>query len=88
LWGFWVTGILILLNVVLAFTVVMTTFENLHPYFSLSPSLSAVGDLITGTSVMGALFTSSSQLYWHEILKKRREELIMEQIWSSLDDDY
>lgn len=88
LWGFWITGVLILLNVVLAFAVVMTTFENLHPYFSLSPSLRAVGDFITGLSVMGALLASSSQLYWHEILKRRREEMIMEQIWSSLDDDF
>lgn len=87
LWGFWVTGILILLNVVLAFSVVMTTFNLVHPFFSVSPSLRALGDFITGMSVMGALFTSSSQLYWHEILKKRRDEMIMHQVWASIDEE-
>jgi hypothetical protein len=34
---------------------------------------------------MGALFTSSSQLYWHEILRKIRDEILVEMIFDSLD---
>jgi hypothetical protein len=34
---------------------------------------------------MGALLVASSQLYWHEILKKRREEEAIEKLFSMLD---
>ena len=84
--GFFVTGGLILLNVVFAFGLVMTTFEQVHPYFvNAGPSLVAIRDLITEVSIMGALLAASSQLYWHEILKKRREEAIIEKIFAELD---
>lgn len=84
--GFFVTGGLILLNVVFAFGLVMTTFEQVHPYFlNAGPSLKAVSDLITEISVMGSLLAASSQLYWHEILKKRREEEIIERIFAELE---
>jgi len=66
-WGFWVTGVLILMNVVFAF------------------GLAALRDFVTELSVMGALFISSSQLYWHEILNKIREEVLVEMIFESLD---
>jgi hypothetical protein len=84
--GFFITGGLILLNVVFAFGHVMTTFEHVHPFFlNAGPSLAAVSDFITEVSIMGALLTASSQLYWHEILKKRREEEIIEKIFAALD---
>ena len=84
--GFFVTGGLILLNVVFAFGLVMTTFEQVHPFFLNSgASLAALSDLITEISIMGALLAASSQLYWHEILKKRREEEIIERIFAELD---
>jgi hypothetical protein len=34
---------------------------------------------------MGSLLVASSQLYWHEILKKRREQEIIERIFAALD---
>ena len=84
--GFFITGGLILLNVVFAFGLVMTTFEHVHPFFLNSgPSLKAVSDFITEISIMGALLAASSQLYWHEILKKRREEEAIERIFFMLD---
>jgi hypothetical protein len=84
--GFFITGGLILLNVLFAFGLVMTTFEHLHPVFiSNGPGLAALGGFITEVSVMGALLVASSQLYWHEILKKRREEEIIERIFAELD---
>jgi hypothetical protein len=86
--GFFLTGGLILLNVVFAFGLVMTTFEHIHPLFLNSgPKVSALSDFIIEVSVMGALLTASSQLYWHEILKKRREEEIIERIFAELDTD-
>ncbi len=86
-WGFWVTGVLILLNVVFAFGLALTTFEYVHPWFAREgvTGLAALRDFVTELSVMGALFTSSSQLYWHEILKKIREEILIEMIFDSLD---
>jgi len=86
-WGFWVTGVLILLNVVFAFGLALTTFEYVHPWFAREEvaGLAALRDFVTELSVMGALFTSSSQLYWHEILKKIREEILVEMIFDSLD---
>jgi len=85
-WGFWVTGVLILLNVVFAFGLALTTFEYVHPWFAREGvGLAAVRDFVTELSVMGALFTSSSQLYWHEILNKVREEVLEEMIFESLD---
>ena len=84
--GFFITGGLILLNVVFAFGLVMTTFEHIHPYFvNAGPSLIAVREFITEVSIMGALLAASSQLYWHEILKKRREQEIIERIFAELD---
>ncbi len=85
-WGFWVTGVLILLNVVFAFGLALTTFEYVHPWFAREGvGLAALRDFVTELSVMGALFTSSSQLYWHEILNKVREEVLEEMIFESLD---
>jgi len=86
-WGFWVTGVLILLNVVFAFGLTLTTFEYVHPWFAREgvAGLAALRDFVTELSVMGALFTSSSQLYWHEILKKIREEILVEMMFDSLD---
>jgi hypothetical protein len=87
-WGFWVTGVLILLNVVFAFGLALTTFEYVHPWFAREgvAGLAALRDFVTELSVMGVLFASSSQLYWHEILKKIREELLVEMIFDSLED--
>ena len=65
---------------------VMTTFEYIHPYFAMgSTGFRELGMFITEVSAMGALLTTSSQLYWHEILLKRREEMIIEQIFAELD---
>jgi hypothetical protein len=78
--GFFITGGLILLNVVLAFGLVLTTFECIHPI-----GLTAFSSFITEIGIMGTLLAASSQLYWHDILKKRREEEIIERIFSELD---
>ena len=84
--GFFITGGLILLNVVFAFGLVMTTFEHVNPFFlNAGPSMAAVSDFLTEISIMGALLAASSQLYWHEILKKRREDEIIERIFAALD---
>ncbi len=84
--GFFFTGGFILLNVLFAFGLIMTTFDHIHPYFnSGGPGLMAVGAFITELSVMGALLTASSQLYWHEVLQKRREEQIIEAIFAEMD---
>jgi hypothetical protein len=84
--GFFISGGLILLNVVFAFGLIMTTYEHVHPFFIGSgPGLLAVSDFITEISVMGALLVASSQLYWHEILKKRREEEMIERLFAALD---
>jgi hypothetical protein len=83
--GFWVTGVLILMNVVFAFGLALTTFEYVHPWFAREGvGLAALRDFVTELSVMGALFISSSQLYWHEILNKIREEVLVEMIFESL----
>lgn len=85
-YGSFITGALILLNVVFAFGMVMTTFEFIHPYFALgSLGRKELGMFITEVSVMGALLTASSQLYWHDILVKRREQMIIEQMFADLD---
>lgn len=84
--GFFISGGLILLNVVFAFGLIMTTYEHVPPFFIGSgPGLLAVSDFITEVSVMGALLVASSQLYWHEILKKRREEEMIERLFAALD---
>jgi len=84
--GFFLSGGLILLNVVFAFGLIMTTFEHVHPFFlDAGPGLMALSDFITEISVMGALLVASSQLYWHEILNKRREQEIIERIFAALD---
>jgi hypothetical protein len=84
--GFFISGGLILLNVVLAFGLVMTTFEHVNPFFvNAGLRMAAISDFITEISIMGSLLTASSQLYWHEILKKRREEEIIERIFAALD---
>lgn len=85
-YGSFITGALILLNVVFAFGMIMTTFEYINPYFSLgSAGRRELGMFITEVSVMGALLTASSQLYWHDILVKRREQMIIEQMFADLD---
>jgi hypothetical protein len=85
--GFFITGGLILLNVVFAIGLVLTTFESVNPFFlsNARPSLAAISDFIAEVSIMGALLAASSQLYWHEILKKRREDEIIERLFATLD---
>jgi len=84
--GFFITGGLILLNVVFAFGLIMTTFEQVNPIFiNAGPSMAAISEFITEASIMGSLLAASSQLYWHEILKKRREQEIIERIFAELD---
>lgn len=84
--GFFITGGLILLNVLFAFGLVMTTFEHVHPFFlNAGPRMLALSDFITEISAMGVLLTASSQLYWHEILKKRREQELFERLFAQLD---
>jgi hypothetical protein len=84
--GFFITGGLILLNVVFAFGLVMTTFDQVNPFFlNAGPRLVNLSDFITEVSIMGALLAASSQLYWQEILKKRREQEIIEKIFAALD---
>jgi hypothetical protein len=86
--GFWLTGGFILLNVGLAFGVVMTTFDHVHPFLA-NPEigqLTPLGSFITEVSAMGALFASSSQLYWHEILGKKREDEFWVKLLESLED--
>ena len=84
--GFFITGGLILLNVLFAFGLVMTTFEHVHPFFqNAGPRMLALSDFITEISAMGVLLAASSQLYWHEILKKRREHELIESIFAQLD---
>jgi hypothetical protein len=84
-WGFFLTSGLVLMNVVLAFSLTLMTFDYVHPFFSSSGSrMFAVGSFVAEMSVMGAMFTSSSQLYWHEIMNKRREEALVEAIFESL----
>lgn len=87
-YGSFITGALILLNVVFAFGMVMTTFDYINPYFARgSTGFRELGMFTTEVSVMGALLTASSQLYWHDILVKRREQMIIEQIFADLDAD-
>jgi hypothetical protein len=87
-YGSFITGALILLNVVFAFGMVMTTFDHINPYFARgSTGFRELGMFTTEVSVMGALLTASSQLYWHDILVKRREQMIIEQIFADLDAD-
>ena len=87
-YGSFITGALILLNVVFAFGMVMTTFDYINPYFAMdSTGYRELGTFLTEVSVMGALLTASSQLYWHDILVKRREQMIIEQIFADLDAD-
>lgn len=86
-YGFFFTGGFILLNVLFAFALIMTTFDVINPFFiNGGQELAALGSFITETSVMGALLTASSQLYWHDILQKRREQQIIEAIFAELDD--
>lgn len=85
-YGFFFTGGFILLNVLFAFALIMTTFDHIHPFFSsVGPGLIALGSFLTEVSVMGALLTASSQLYWHDILQKRRDQQIVEAIFVELD---
>ncbi len=83
-WGFWATGVLILLNVIFAFGLALTTFEHVHPLLAGGGvGLAALRDFVAEFSVMGALFASSSQLYWHEILKRIRDEALVERVFNS-----
>jgi hypothetical protein len=85
-YGFFFTGGLILLNVVFAFALILTTYDHIHPYFSEgSPGMVALGFFFTELSAMGSLLTASSQLYWHDILTKRREQQMIEAIFAELD---
>lgn len=87
-YGSFITGGLILLNVVFAFGMIMTTFDYINPYFTIdSTGYRELGTFITEVSVMGALLTASSQLYWHDILVKRREQMIIKQLFAELDGD-
>jgi hypothetical protein len=85
-YGFFFTGGFILLNVVLAFALILNTYDHIHPFFNTGgPGLVALGVFFTELSAMGTLLTASSQLYWHDILTKRREQQIIEAIFAEMD---
>ncbi len=86
--GSFLTGGFILLNVLFSFSLVMTTFEFIHPYFLSSGfRMQTLGAFITEMTVMGTLLTASSQLYWHEILEKRLETMRYEQIVQAMESE-
>jgi hypothetical protein len=87
-WGFFALGGLILLNVVLAFALTLTTYSLTHPVIAASEreAVRYLGVFVSELAVMGALFTSSSQLYWHEILGKRREQALVEGVFQQLEE--
>jgi len=88
-WGFFALGGLILLNVVLAFALALTTISLIHPVFTVSESeaVQYLGGFVTELAVMGAVFSSSSQLYWHDILNKKREEALVERVFQQLEEE-
>ena len=88
-WGFFAAGGLILLNVAMVFIVTLTTYAMIHPFFAASQLEPVIylGYFITELAVMGAVYSSSSQLYWHDILTKRREEALVEHVFNLLDEE-
>jgi hypothetical protein len=88
-WGFFALGGIILLNVALAFALTLTTYSLTHPLIAASESEAVryLGVFVSELAVMGALFTSSSQLYWHDILGKRREQAMVEGVFRQLEED-
>jgi hypothetical protein len=88
-WGFFVLGGLILLNVVLVFIVTLNTYSMIHPFFADSKleSVRYMGSFVTEFALMGAVFSSSSQLYWHDILIKRREKALVEHVFNKLEEE-
>jgi len=88
-WGFFASGGLIMLNVALVFVVTLTTYTMIHPFFASSQvePVRYLGYFITELAVMGAVYSSSSQLYWHDILTKRREEALVEYVFNQLDEE-
>jgi len=88
-WGFFTTGGLMLVNVVMVFVVTLTTFEVMHPFFTASPlePVRYLGGFVTELALMGAVYSSSSQLYWHDILTKRHEEAYMEHLFIQLEEE-
>jgi len=88
-WGFFALGGLILLNVVLAFALTLTTYSLIHPVIASSEreAVRYLGVFVSEMAVMGALFTSSSQLYWHEVLGKRREQALVEGVFQQLEEE-
>jgi len=87
-WGSFVLGGLILLNVVLAFALTITTYTLIHPFFATSSAEAVryLGVFVSELAVMGAIFTSSSQMYWHDILGRRREEAQVARIFVELEE--
>ncbi len=88
-WGFFALGGLILLNVVLAFTLTLTTYSLTHLVIAASEreAVRYLGVFVSEIAVMGALFTSSSQMYWHEILGRRREQALVEGVFQQLENE-
>jgi hypothetical protein len=88
-WGFFALGGLILLNVVLAFALTLTTYSLIHPVIAASEreAVRYLGVFVSELAVMGALFTSSSQLYWHDVLGKRREQAMVEGVFQQLEEE-
>jgi hypothetical protein len=88
-WGFFALGGLILLNVALAFALTLTTYSLTHPVIAASEreAVRYLGIFISELAVMGALFTSSSQLYWHDVLGKRREQAMVEGVVQQLEEE-
>jgi len=88
-WGFFALGGLILVNVALAFALTLTTYSLTHPVIAASEreAVRYLGVFISELAVMGALFTSSSQLYWHDVLGKRREQAMVEGVFQQLEEE-
>ena len=82
-------GGFILLNVALAFALTLTTYSLTHPVIAASEreAVRYLGVFISELAVMGALFTSSSQLYWHDVLGKRREQAMVESVFQQLEEE-
>jgi len=82
-------GMLILFNFLLSFTFILLTLEAMNPVLLAGlgfEGANVYGVLLTETSIMGALLSAGSQLYWLDVLEKKIEVEAWEAYFHALDE--
>jgi hypothetical protein len=82
-----ISGLLIMINVFVSFTLILTSLDRINPIFlgrSLQGTIGTFGSFFTDIATIGILAAACPQIYWLDLLVQEREKMIVHQYYESI----